>query len=176
MPTLWFSLKKVLLTAVRAARFRPFQLALPSLRVYTSCCTEFEDDPPYSSDQVARLRHGGQIPWFAKIKAKTKITTATQLGTPTHGVIGLFPAKTCKNVSGHFKSWQPGEGVSVMEDIFSNHIPEATWPTIAAALGEKIAERPLRAETFLAQKVKAAPAASGKKSFRKSSESSRSAK
>ncbi len=75
-----------------------------------------EPTNPYASDQAARTSHQSAILWYGQILDQTLITHGTQLGTstPARNVLGLFPAKTCKEINIH--TWKPGVAESVMED------------------------------------------------------------
>lgn len=99
----------------------------------------FNDRPPYTSDAQAKAMHSRDIPWFAKISPKTKITNGTELGTSEANVIGLYKSMNCVNYkNAEKKTWKPSQKPTVMEFVDTSYIPEATWADIARALGTKL--------------------------------------
>lgn len=97
--------------------------------------TFIQPEPAYSSDETARGKHSGNIPWYEFIKPTTKITRGNPLSLGTGNVdssvyatpnstatassigsvVGLYEGKTCKNASPPKKTWQPGREASIME-------------------------------------------------------------
>lgn len=99
-----------------------------------------EPENPYSSDSAARGFHASEIPWYSDIlpsvpitntkgtllgtgsvdpnnrAAKNNTTEGQMLGEPT----GLYQGKVCNKALPRPKvSWQPGAGVTVMENYNS---------------------------------------------------------
>lgn len=96
-----------------------------------------EPKDSYGSDDVARLLHGGQIPWFGQILATTPITNTNGLALGTGEVdktkiappnasnmptmldspMGLYKGDRCDNATEKVYSWHPGGNSTIMNNI-----------------------------------------------------------
>lgn len=92
--------------------------------------------PSYGGDSDARMRHGGEIPWFQDIMPTTPITTnGSTLGTgsvdfkkrampntTTMAMVldeatGLYQGQVCNKATPARASWHPGSGSTIMNDV-----------------------------------------------------------
>ena len=113
---------------------------------------------PYSNDSRARGTHSGDIPWYATIRSRTKITSQASggrnLGTPSRQSrrTGLFESETCHNAEPPIPMWRPNSSEIVMGDM-DEDIPLAMRPLVRQALerkgASKLATRFERQSTWL---------------------------
>jgi len=95
----------------------------------------FNEQPPYRSSDDVRIRHRDQIPFLPYLSTHAELITGEHLGSPKTGNLGLFPSKTCSNVTPTLQSWKSSSYPTIMEDPASTYIPKPYWPAILSGLG-----------------------------------------
>lgn len=95
----------------------------------------FQEQPPYRSSDDVRVKHRDQIPFLPYISKNAVLITGEHLGSPKAGNLGLFPSKTCANVTPALQSWKSSSNPTIMEDPYSTYIPKPYWPAILSGLG-----------------------------------------
>lgn len=95
----------------------------------------FNEQPPYRSSDDVRTRHHDQIPFLPYLSNNAVLITGEHLGSPKAGNLGIFPSKTCTNVTPTLQSWKSSSYATIMEDPASTYIPKPYWPAILSGLG-----------------------------------------
>ena len=88
----------------------------------------FEERGPYRDNADIIRQHGSQIAWLTELGANPDLSHQGKLGTSYFGQLGLYPSKTCDQIS--MKSWKATPFPTIMEDVYTKWIPKTMWRTI----------------------------------------------